>query len=178
MSELAWEMESVVEFLPAGRNTGWSYVCRCNRWPWSWVARKLVIKYFNSERFGNLGYFKSRLKSFVIQMERCLISYFIWKIFNCPQRPGIALNTDGCVHMWLWKTLWFKRMEMKEISHMSLHRRAKRKNSHWSDKCYDPWSNRSFKSCTLMPDPIDVRLDWDLGNLDRSMYIYCILKWK
>lgn len=57
-----------------------SSVCRSNRWPWSWVARKLVIKYFNSDWFGNLRFIKSRVKSFVIQMARCLISpyYFGW----------------------------------------------------------------------------------------------------
>lgn len=57
-----------------------SSVCRSNRWPWSWVARKLVIKYFNSDWFGNLRFIKSRVKSFVIPMARCLISppYFAW----------------------------------------------------------------------------------------------------
>lgn len=54
-----------------------SSVCRSNRWPWSLVARKLVIRYFNSDWFRNLRFIKRRVKSFVIQMAGCLIcSYF------------------------------------------------------------------------------------------------------
>lgn len=57
-----------------------SSVCRSNRWPWSWVARKLVIKYFNSDWFGNLRFIKSRVKSFVIQITRCLNSPYFWLV--------------------------------------------------------------------------------------------------
>lgn len=55
-----------------------SSACRSNRWPWSLVARKLVIKYFNSDWFRNLRFIKRRVKSFVIQMARCLIWLYGW----------------------------------------------------------------------------------------------------
>lgn len=77
-----WWNSSLLPTAPAD-----SSVCRSNRWPWSWVARKLVIKYFNSDWFGNLRFVKSRVKSFAIQMARCFISpYFSWTIFGCSQR--------------------------------------------------------------------------------------------
>lgn len=78
-----------------------SSVCRSNRWPWSWVARKLVIKYFNSDWFGNLRFIKSRVKSFVIQMATCPISplYFSIGKYLIALRPGyrlgIVLRTDS-----------------------------------------------------------------------------------
>lgn len=86
MSVLAWEMQKCVGIPPCWLQHR-PIVCRSNRWPWSSVARKLVIKHFNSNWFGNLRFIKSRVRSFVIQMERCLISpsYFSWQIFACPQ---------------------------------------------------------------------------------------------
>lgn len=48
----AWWNSSLLATAQADSSVG-----RSNRWPWSWVARKLVIKYFNSDRFGYVSFF-------------------------------------------------------------------------------------------------------------------------
>lgn len=87
-----WRNSSLLAAAPAR-----SHVCRSNRWPWSWVARKLVIKYFNYDWFGNLRFIKRRLKSFVIEMEICLLSPTYFKSANI--RAASDARTDEALRL-------------------------------------------------------------------------------
>lgn len=95
-----------------------SSVCRSNRWPWSWVARKLIIKYFNSDWFGNLRFIKSRVKSFVIQIARCLNSpYFC--LVNIWMPSDLAFNYSIWAG-WMCRRLWMQIIDIVWLTATSM----------------------------------------------------------
>lgn len=84
----------LMEFLPAGRRPGGVFVCRSNRWLRPWVARKLIIKCFDSDWCGNGRFIKSRMKSFVVGMSYFLVGKYLW--WGLDAGLGAALRA-GCV---------------------------------------------------------------------------------
>lgn len=119
----------MLEFLPAGYSTGRLYVCRSNRWPWSSVARKLVIKHLIQIDLGIRGLLKA---GWGLLLFRWKDVWFLPLIFVGKYLPALRVGyrhgtgqlavvcTQQAVNADNYRPHWFEMNETIETPSMSV----------------------------------------------------------